>query len=100
MNGFIQTKDITRIYLKVILLKIDRFLDFQMVSNSEKLHNWNNGALQYGGTEDLEIHIMFIKDLGLTFWDHFTKNKFKTTTSEDQLSLSVLSVIACRNSGL
>ena len=87
MNDFIQTKDITRIYLKVILFKIDRFLDFHMVSNSEKLlHNWNNGALQYGGTEDLEIHVMDVKDLGFTFRDPFTKNKVKTT-SEDHLSL-------------
>ena len=70
----------------MILFKIDRFLDFHMVSNSEKLHNWNNGALQYGGTEDLEIHVMDVKDLGFTFRDPFTKNKVKTT-SEDHLSL-------------
>ena len=75
MNDFIQTKDITRIYLKVILFKIDRFLDFQMASNSEKLHNWNNNALQYGVTEELEIHVMGVKDLGFVFRDPFTKNK-------------------------
>ena len=97
MNDFIQTKDITRIYLKVILFKIDRFLDFHMVSNSEKLPNWNNNnALQYGVTEELEIHVKGVKDLGFTFRDPFTKNK----DHQQRRSISVLCVIACRDSWL
>ena len=95
MNDFIQTEDTTRIYLKVILIKIDRFLDFHIVSNSEKLHNWNNGALQYGGTEDLEIHVMGVKDLWFTFRDPFTKNKFTNLRPPPAAKIIYLFSLCC-----
>ena len=74
----------------MILFKIVRFLDFHLVSNSEKLHNWNNNALQYGVTEDLEIHVMGVKDLGFTFRDPFTKNQEQRPAPAEWSSVSVL----------